>query len=272
MNTLTKTNMSILKNKKLYLLDMDGTLYLGNRLFKETLAFLEQIKSMNKRYLFVTNNSSKSVKAYIEKLARLGIASTEKDFFTSSMAAEIYLKKNHPDALTYCMGTRSFIEELVQKGIKIDNSPSEKTEVVLLGYDTELNYGKLVDVCRLLSRDIPYLATNPDYVCPHEFGVLPDCGSFAQMLEHATGKMPHFLGKPNPEFLLMAVESAGFQVEDAVMVGDRLETDILGGINANMTTVCVLSGVTDEKLLEMSDVKPDIVLSSIADILESLRN
>ncbi len=270
MNPIAKAVTDILKDKELFLLDMDGTLYLGNKLFPDTIAFLEAIKKSGKRYLFVTNNSSKSVSTYMKKLAGMGIEADKNDFFTSSMLTITYIKEHYPKAVVYCMGTQSLIDELKASGIKIDPHPSDKTSLVLLGYDTELTYEKLIDVVQLLARDIPYLATNPDYVCPAETGYLPDCGAMAQMLEHATGKLPYFLGKPNPEFLLAATRFAGSKPDKAIVVGDRLYTDIQGGINTKIATICVLSGETGRETLAASDIRPDLVLDSIADIARYL--
>ncbi len=265
-------NINQLKNKKLFLLDMDGTLYLDHQLIEGTLDFLETLKKQNKRGIYVTNNSSKSVLDYVKKLGNLGIHANETDFYTSSMATARYLNEFHPGKKVYCMGTESLKLELKSKGIQIANDREDQVEVVLLGYDTELTSQKLYDVCWLLKKDLPYLATNPDYVCPVEFGFVPDCGSFAEMIHHATKKSPIFIGKPHPRMIEYAIEATHYSKADAVMIGDRIYTDILSGINANITTICVLSGETTLEDINRSAIKPDYILDSIKDLYEIIKN
>lgn len=261
----------LLKTKKLYLLDMDGTLYLDHQLIDGALSFLYTLKQQKKRGIYVTNNSSKSVKDYVVKLASLGINSTEEDFYTSSMATARYLNEFHPGKTVYCMGTKSLKEELVSKGVKIAKDKDDHVDVVLIGYDTELTSQKLYDVCWLLKQDRPYIATNPDYVCPVEFGFVPDCGSFADMIYNATKKRPIFIGKPHPRMIEYAIEATGYSKADAVIIGDRLYTDILSGINANITTICVLSGETTLEDIKQSDIKPDYILDSIQTVFDIIK-
>ena len=194
------------KDIKLFLFDMDGPLYLGDKLFSFTVELLETIKQKGKRYMFMTNNSSKSVNAYIEKLNKLGIKATKEDFITSSQATAFYLKKHHKGAKLYVCGTESLKEELVTEGFTVTEN-TEDTDCIVMGYDTELNYKKLWDVSFMLTtKDLPYIATNPDYVCPTEWGSVPDCGSVCDMIFNATGKRPLFIGKPEPLMPQLAME------------------------------------------------------------------
>ena len=256
-----------LESVKLFLFDMDGTLYLGNKLFKFTPTLLETIKEKGKRYLFLTNNSSKSVKDYVKKLDNLGIKSTEDDFLTSSMATAYYLKKHHLGATLYVCGTESLKEELRREGFKVSEDISE-TDCIVMGFDTELTFKKLEDVCKLLlSRDIPYIATNPDYVCPTEFGSVPDCGSVCDMIFNATGKRPVVIGKPTPLMPKLAMEKYGVAPKNTAVVGDRIYTDIKSGLNAGALSVLVLSGETTAGILEKSEDKPDLVLSDCSKII-----
>lgn len=249
---------------------MDGTIYLDNDLFDGTLEFLEKVKKNGGRYLFVTNNSSKGTDAYVEKLSRIGIASCPADFLTSTDATILYIKKNHPATRFYAMGTATFVSQLRGAGIDVTTVVDEGIGGVILSNDTELTFQKLHDVSRLLRRDIPYLATNPDWVCPTSFGSVPDCGSFAEMLEHATGKLPYFIGKPRPDMLLCAMERLGLSREDCVMVGDRLYTDIASGVNAGMDTVFVLSGEGTLEDLERSSVRPTYVMQNIRELCDRI--
>ncbi len=251
----------------LFLFDMDGTLYLGNNLFEFTPKLLETIKKKGKKYLFLTNNSSKSVKDYVKKLAELGIDSTEDDFLTSSMATAYYLKKHHKGATLYVCGTESLKEELRYEGFKVSDDISE-TDCIVMGFDTELTFKKLEDVCKLLlSHDIPYIATNPDYVCPTEFGSVPDCGSVCDMIFNATAKRPIVIGKPTPLMPILAMEKYDVSPENTAVVGDRIYTDIKSGLNAGILSVLVLSGETTTEILEKSKDKPGLVLSDCSKII-----
>lgn len=252
-----------MKQLKLFLFDMDGTLYLGNKLYDFTIELLNTIKETGGRYLFMTNNSSKSVTAYIEKLDKLGIKSTKADFITSSQATSYYLKNHHKDATLYVCGTQSLKDEFISEGFKITENIDD-VDCIVMGNDTELTFKKLWDVSYLLTikPDMPYIATNIDYVCPTEFGFVPDCGSVCDMIFNATGKKPIFIGKPEALMPEMAMDMTGYTKEQTVVIGDRIYTDIKSGINAGTVTVLVMSGETTYEVLEKSVDKPDYVLEN----------
>ena len=249
-----------MKDLKFFLFDMDGTLYLGDRLFDFTIELLRKIKATGGRYMFMTNNSSKSVKAYIEKLQKLGITATEEEFITSSQATAYYLQNNHPGATLYVCGTESLKSELRSQGFTITED-LDAVECIVMGFDTELNFKKLHDVSFMLcTRQLPYIATNPDYVCPTEFGSVPDCGSVCDMIFNATGKRPVVIGKPEALMPQLAMARTGYKKEQTVVIGDRIYTDIKSGINAGTVTVLVMSGETTKEILDASPEKPDFVL------------
>lgn len=255
---------------KLFLFDMDGTLYIGNRLFEFTPELLSAIKAAGKKYLFITNNSSRSVDAYVEKLAKLGISAVAGDFLTSSQATARYLKANHCGKPLYVCGTLSLKRELSENGFEITED-TEKAECIVMGFDTELTFRKLEDVSKMLcTRDIPYIATNPDYVCPTEFGSVPDCGSICDMIYNATGKRPYVIGKPSALMIELAMEKEGCRPEETAVIGDRIYTDIKSGLNAGAKTVLVMSGETTEEILSASPDKPDTVLKNAGEIIKSL--
>ncbi len=259
------------KDIQLYLFDMDGTLYLGDKLYDFTSDLLQKIKENGAKYLFMTNNSSKSVADYIKKLQKLGIFATENDFITSSQATAFYLKKHHNGKKLYVCGTESLKAELSKEGFAVTTDLDE-VECVVMGFDTELTFKKLEDVSRLLlgNRDLPYMATNPDYVCPTEFGSVPDCGSVCDMLYNVSKRRPLVIGKPEPLMPLLAMEKWGVDAAHTLVVGDRVYTDIKSGLAAGTHTALVLSGETTREMLEASADKPEVVLESAAEILAAL--
>jgi len=261
----------LLRSKKLFLFDMDGTLYLGDRLFDFTLELLDALKASGRRYLFMTNNSSKSVEDYIKKLERLGIAATREDFITSSQATAFYLKKHHWGQRLYVCGTQSLKKELQREGFTVTEQVAD-TDCIVMGFDTELTFQKLHDVSYLLltRKEIPYIATNPDYVCPTEFGSVPDCGSVCDMIFNATGKRPVVIGKPSPLMPELAMEWTGCSREETCVVGDRIYTDVKSGLNAGVTGILVMSGETTREILDASPDRPHLVLEDAREILEAI--
>ncbi len=259
------------KDIKLYLFDMDGTLYLGNRLFDFAVDLLAAIRSNGANYLFMTNNSSKSVKDYIKKLDNLGISATEEDFITSSQATAYYLQKHHAGKTLYVCGTESLKEELRRQGFAVTEE-LDKVECIVMGFDTELTFKKLEDVSKLLlgHPEMPYIATNPDYVCPTEFGSVPDCGSVCDMLYNVSGRRPLVIGKPEPLMPMLAMDKWGVDAAHTLVIGDRIYTDIKSGLAAGTHTALVLSGETTREILAASEDKPEVVLESAAEILKAL--
>ncbi len=259
------------KKIKLYLFDMDGTLYLGDRLYDFTVELLAEIRRTGGRYLFMTNNSSESVADYIRKLEKMGISATREDFITSSQATAYYLHKHHEGEILYVCGTRSLKEELRSEGFAV-TEVADEAQCIVMGFDTELTFRKLEDVSRLLlTREIPYIATNPDLVCPTEFGSVPDCGSVCQMIFNATGKRPVVIGKPSALMPELAMDRLGYTKEETCVVGDRIYTDIKSGLNAGITGILVMSGETTPQILAESEDKPHLVLSDAGEILEVLK-
>ena len=260
-----------IKNKKLFLFDMDGTLYIGDRLFDFTIPLLIAIRQHGGRYIFVTNNSSKSVSDYTAKLAKLGISSTNEDFLTSSQATAYYLDQHHRGQKLYVCGTQSLKAELTSQGFSITEALDE-VECIVIGFDTELTYQKLYDISYLLLTrpNIPFIATNPDLVCPTEFGSIPDCGSMCQMIYNATGKAPIVIGKPSPLMAQLAMDKFGCTKEETCVIGDRIYTDIKSGLNAGITSILVMSGETTEKILSTSTEKPHIVLQNAGELIPYL--
>lgn len=249
---------------------MDGTIYLDNDLFEGVTDFLAYIKQIGGKYLFLTNNSSKSVDKYIEKQAKLGIPSTAEDFLTSVDATVLHLQKKNYKKI-YAFGTASFKEQLQKAGLPITDKQEEGIDCLCMAFDTELTFQKLEDACILLNQGVDYVATNPDWVCPTWYGSVPDCGSVSEMLYNATERRPLFIGKPQPAMALLAMEKTGFLPEETALIGDRLYTDIACAVNAGIVSIFVLSGEGTMEDVAQSDVKPQYIYPDIKTLYEELR-
>lgn len=258
------------KAKRLFLLDMDGTIYLGDQLFDGTLDFLSQVRAQGGKYLFVTNNSSRSVSAYVDRLNGMGIPSSADDFLTSVDALIWYLRGRYDDALIYAFGTRTFRQQLSEAGFRITDKLEDGVSLLVCGFDTELTFQKLEDACILLGRGVDFVATNPDWVCPTSYGSVPDCGSVCEMLFRATGRRPKFIGKPEPEMALLSMEKYGYTPEQTVLVGDRVYTDIACGVNAGVDTAFVLSGEGVPGDVDRFGVHPTGIYENIREIYEKM--
>lgn len=263
--------MGDIRGKRLFLLDMDGTIYLDNDLFPGTKPFLSWVRESGGQYLFLTNNSSRSAAAYIEKLGRLGISAEAGDFLTSVDALIADLQTGPPRRLCYAFGTESFRSQLREAGIAVTDRREEGIDCLLIGFDTELTFQKLEDACILLNRGVDFIATNPDWVCPTWYGSVPDCGSVCEMLFRATGRRPRVIGKPQRAMVDLALRRTGVPTEEALVVGDRLYTDIACGVNAGVDTAFVLSGEGTLADLEASDVRPTWIFDDIAALHRALR-
>lgn len=261
----------VLRNIELFLFDLDGTLYLGDKLFSFTKELLAEIKRQNKKYVFITNNSSKNPEDYVKKFRLLGIEAQADDFITSGRVTAQYLLENYKDSELYVCGTNSLKEEFLRDGLKITDN-TDKAEAVVIGCDTELRFKKLDDVCRLLyTSKIPYIATHPDMSCPTEYGKMPDCGAIVDMIFIATGKMPIFIGKPSPLMPELAMYITDIQREQTAVIGDRLSTDIKSGNAASTKTILVFSGDDTPESLVHSETKPTIAIKDCGEILKALK-
>jgi len=269
--SLSAAQIKTLRRKRLFLFDMDGTLYLDNDLFDGTLDILRHIRESGGKAVFVTNNSSKNVDGYVEKMARLGIPTTGEDFMTSAQATGFYLKKHHTQGKIYVFGTRALYEMLRDDyDLPVTRELEEDITCLLIAYDTELTFQKMEDASRLLlgKPGLTYLATNPDMVCPRDFGYVPDCGALAQSLFYATGRRPKVIGKPEPAMALLAMERYGFFPEETVLLGDRVYTDIRCGVSAGIDSVLVLSGESTMDTVAEADVKPTMILRNVRELYQ----
>ena len=264
-------------NTRLFLLDMDGTLYLGDDVFDGAVDFIHSISETGRNYIYLTNNSSRAGVDYITRLRKLGFPCEAENVFTSGMATGEFLNQNYPGAKVYLAGTKAFYRELQSYGIDLVNDENGHTDVdtvdvVVQGFDTELVYEKLDLACHFLRRGAKFIAANPDWVCPMPADeVLPDCGSICALLTAASGVKPEYIGKPNRNMIDVVSKMTGVPNENICAVGDRLYTDIAVAANAGSVSVCVLSGESSEQDIAESEVKPDYVLKDVTEIAKILR-
>ncbi|MFW2491985.1 HAD-IIA family hydrolase [Clostridium chromiireducens] len=261
----------MLKDKKLFLLDIDGTIALDTKLIAGTLEFMNYVLSIGGKYIFITNNSTKSIEDYIIKFEKFDIKVDKTSFVTSSYATALYLRETYDDKKIFVLGTKSFIEELRRFNVNVTEEQDDDIVCAVVGFDNELNYKKVENICELLlTRNIDYVATNPDLVCPTTFGFIPDCGSICEMIGHAVKREPLYIGKPNKTIVEMCLEQTGFSREETLVIGDRLYTDIACGINGGVDTAVVFTGEATKEDLKSTEFKPTYSFSSIKELYEEI--
>lgn len=260
--------MSSLADIRLFLLDMDGTVYLGNRLLPGSLDFLHYLAKTGRDHLFLTNNSSRHAGYYAEKLTRLGWSASPAEVLTSGEATALYLSGIKPQAAIYLLGTSDLTEEFAQHGFHLtDQNP----DFVVLGFDMTLTYEKLVRACELIRAGVPFIATHPDLNCPTETGYIPDCGAMIALIHASTGVLPKVIGKPNREIIDAMFRKKPGPRNQVAMVGDRLYTDIVMGHNAGVSSILVLSGEACREDIDAAPCKPDFVFAGLGELYEQLR-
>lgn len=256
-----------LKMIQCFLMDMDGTIYLGDKRLPGALEWLGFLKEHHIQHYFLTNNSSKSRVEYAEKLSHLGFDVHEEHIFTSGEATALYLKETYPDANLFVVGTPALKNEFERHGFVLEE---DNPDLVVLGFDTTLTYKKLWKCCDWVVAGKPYIATHPDINCPTATGFMPDIGSTIAFVATSTGRKPDVIvGKPHAPIVHALAEKTGLPIESHCMIGDRLYTDIALG-QWGMMTALVLSGETKESDLAGSEFQPDLVVGNIAEMLALL--
>lgn len=249
-------------------LDMDGTIYMGMSLFDYTKPFLARLKQMGITYSFLTNNPSTSIADYLKKLAGMGIEATADEMYTTALATIDYIKRHLPEAKRlFILGTPSMTSEFVNAGFEVaEDSADDRPDAVVVAFDKTLSYDRLCRAAWWIHQGLPYVATNPDKVCPTDQPtVLVDCGSICKCLEHATSRQPDItLGKPDPNMLSGIMQRYGLRADEIAMVGDRIYTDVQMAFNAGAFGVLVLSGETTLDIVAAAPRKPDLTADSIA--------
>ena len=262
-----------MKNKKLFLFDIDGTIAVGDTLYPGSAALLAHIESIGGKSYFITNNSTKSGADYVKKFREVfHLETTEDLFITSGYMTLSFLRKNYASDKIFVLGTASFIAELKKYGLQITETYEPDIACVVVAYDSELNYAKLVEVCKVLSTtDVPFYATNPDLCCPIDFGFIPDCGAICEMITHSTGKTPTYLGKPSSEVVELCLSLSGFSKEETLVVGDRLYTDIACGINGGVDTCVLFTGEAKREDLKDTPFPPTYAFENVEELLKACR-
>ncbi len=265
--------MNPLVKKKLFLFDIDGTIAVGNDLLDGTRELLEYIENIGGKTYYITNNSTKSNADYVRKFKdSFRLTTTEDLFITSGYMTLQYLLQHYAQSKIFVLGTASFIQELRKNGLHIVEQAQEDIACVVVAYDSELNYNKLIEVCKVLSTtEVPFYGTNPDLCCPIDFGFIPDCGSICEMITHSTGRTPIYLGKPSPDVVRRCQEASGFSDNETLVVGDRLYTDIACGINADVDTCVVFTGEAVAEDLQTTPYSPTYAFDSVKELLQAIQ-
>lgn len=261
---MEKHGCSILDRIRLFVLDMDGTFYLGNRMIPGSMDFLEKVRASGRDYLFFTNNSSRTSQDYIAKLGRMGCVIEDRDIMTSGDVTIQYINTHYKGKSVYLMGTKALRDSFAEAGIHlVDN---EQPDVAVAAFDMELTYEKLTKLCTYVRNGAVFLATHLDINCPTDTGFIPDCGAFCAAVSLSTGKEPRYLGKPFAETLEMILQRTGLRREEIAFVGDRLYTDVATGVRNGSAGLLVLSGETKLSDVENSSVKPDGIFRDLQEI------
>lgn len=259
-----------LANVRCFLIDMDGTFFLGERLLEGALKLMDVLDSQGIEYLFLTNNSSKDSQQYAEKITRLGLPVSRAKILTSGEATAMHLQRQRPGARIFVVGTSALENEFIERGFTLtDDAP----ELAVLGFDTTMTYARMWRLCDLIRAGIPYIATHPDINCPTETGFMPDIGAMIAFVKASTGREPGLIvGKPNRLLVEKAAERTGIPISEMCMIGDRLYTDIALGAAAGIPSILVLSGETQLEEVTASPYRPTCIFQNLGGVADHLIN
>ncbi len=257
--------MQQLRNKKGFICDMDGVIYHGNKILPGVTKFVNWLYSENKNFVFLTNSSQLTPKEYQQKLANMGIEVDESRFYTSGLATAAFIKSQNPNASAYVIGAGGLLNALYDAGITTnDRNP----DYVVVGETDSYNYSKIVKAVTLVNNGAKLIGTNTDTTGPMEFGLVPACRSLISPIEIASGKKAYFVGKPNPLIMRTALRMLNVHSEEAAIIGDRMDSDIIAGIETGLDTCLVLTGVTSRDMLRNFPYGPRVIASNVGEIAE----
>ncbi len=253
-----------LKGKNAFICDMDGVLYHGNMLLPHVTEFVNWLNDSGKKYLFLTNSSERSPRELAQKLARLGLDVSEDHFYTSALATASFLAGQCPGGSAYVIGEPGLVNALYEAGFSMnDYNP----DYVVFGETRSLSYEKIEHAVRLVQKGAKLIGTNPDLTAPTEAGIVPACRALIAPIEAATGKQAYYIGKPNPLIMRHALKSLETHRVDAAIIGDRMDTDIIAGIESEVDTVLVLSGVSDEETVSDFPYRPTYIMRGVGSVI-----
>lgn len=256
--------MHALDGIRCLLLDMDGTFYLGNNIIEGSLSFIDKLNETGRDFLFLTNNSSHNAPFYVERLHRMGLDVDRSKILTSGEATARIVKRDFPGKKVFLLGNEFLLSDFTETGIEIDQT---NPDLVVIGYDTTLDYKKMTAVCDFVRSGLPYIATHPDFNCPTETGFAPDIGAIIEFINASAFRKPDMIvGKPYGGIVEAALLRTGRKKEELAMVGDRLYTDIETGNRNQMTSILVMSGETTPEMLAESSIRPTLVFDRLSDM------
>lgn len=258
-----QSSQHILKQIKCFIIDLDGTFYLGNKILDGSIEFLHELERHRIEFKFFTNNSSKNSKFYINKIKKMGYDVSDDMMLISNQVIINYIKKNMRNSRVFILGNDYLKDDFMEAGITLDNIDPD---VVVVGFDTSLIYENICKACKFIRNGAKFLAVNPDFNCPTEDGFIPDCGSICSMITASTGVVPEFFGKPSNHTLKYILENTKFKEKEIAFLGDRLYTDIAIGENNNSVTILVLSGETKFEDLVKSKIQPTLIFNSLSNL------
>lgn len=258
-----RESVDYIRSKEAFICDMDGVIYHGNRIIPGAQNFVNWLIASDKKFLFLTNSSERSPRELAQKLARMGLTVGEEHFYTSALATAAFLATQCPGASVYAIGEPGLTGALYDAGLSMnDYNP----DYVVLGETRSLNYEKIERAVRLVQNGAKLIGTNSDMTGPSEQGIVPACRALMAPIELTTGKTAYYVGKPNPLMMRHALNKLGADNRHAVIVGDRMDTDIVAGIESELDTVLVLSGVTSEETVSLFPYRPRFILPNVGAI------
>jgi NagD protein len=255
--------LEIVRQKKAFICDMDGVIYHGRKILPGAQPFIHWLQSQSKQFLFLTNNSEHTQQYQSEKLGAMGIKVDPQHIMTSALATASFLQSQLPGAKVFVIGNVGLIEALTDAGFVLTE---DKPDYVVLGETHDYNYDKLKIAIRCVLGGAKLIGTNPDVTGPGEKGIIPACRALISPIELATGRQAYFIGKPNPLIMRHSLRKLNCHREDAVIIGDRMDTDIIAGIESEILTVLVLSGITKNEDIERFAYRPDMILDHVGQI------
>ncbi len=254
---------TVFQKKEGFICDMDGVIYHGNRLLDGAEQFVDWLKKNNKKFLFLTNSPERSPKELSLKLQRLGLDIDESHFYTSALATASFLHSQKPDCTAYVIGEAGLINALYEKGIYMNDV---NPDYVIVGETRSYSYDKIEKAVHLVQAGAKLIGTNSDLTGPNENGIAPACRALTAPIEMTTGKSAYFIGKPNPLIMRHAIHKLGCHRTDTLIIGDRMDTDIVAGIQTEVDTALVLTGVTNDSNFDSFSYRPHYILNCVGDI------